>query len=155
VVDNVLLRALPFPHGDRIMLMGNTYPGAGVGGERGTNSGVPDYYDRLSRTDVYDEQAMARMRSVALEQNGVATRIPIRIVTPSFFRLLEVRPLIGRTFTEAEGEPGNDKKVVLSYALWQSQFGGDPSAIGRDVRLDGEPYTVVGVMPENFFFVTN
>ena len=69
-------------------------------------------------------------------------------VTPSFFRLLRVAPALGRTFTEQEGELGNEKKVVLSYALWQSQFGGDPQAIGKDIRLDGQPYTVVGVMPQ-------
>jgi predicted permease len=73
--------------------------------------------------------------------------------TPSYFRLLRVAPALGRTFSEQEGEPGNDKKAVLSYALWQSQFGGDPQAIGKDIRLDGQPYTIIGVMPNGFYFL--
>ena len=75
-------------------------------------------------------------------------RVRVTRVTPSFFRLLRVAPALGRTFTDEEGEIGNEKKVVLSYALWQSQFGGDPSVVGKDIRLDGQPYTIVGVMPQ-------
>jgi hypothetical protein len=73
-------------------------------------------------------------------------------VTPSFFRVLPVPPLLGRTFTEEEGEVGSDLKVVLSYGLWQSAFGGDATIVGRDVRLDGQPFTVVGVMRREFVY---
>ncbi|MFI5179011.1 MAG: ABC transporter permease, partial [Vicinamibacterales bacterium] len=151
VVHNVLLRPLPVPESERIVIMGNAYPGAGA--EFGTSSGVPDYYDRLRDTTVYEEQALYNTRSQSVEQNGTPTRILAAQVTPSFFRLLRVSAAIGRTFTEAEGEPGNDKKIVLSYALWQSLLGGDLQAIGKDVRLDGVPFTVVGVMPKGFSFV--
>jgi ABC-type antimicrobial peptide transport system permease subunit len=75
------------------------------------------------------------------------------MATPSYFRLLRVAPALGRTFSEQEGEPGNEKKAVLSYALWQSQFGGDPQAIGKDIRLDGQPYNIIGVMPKGFYFL--
>jgi predicted permease len=74
-------------------------------------------------------------------------------VTPSFFRLLRVGPALGRTFGEEDGEVGNDKKVVLSYALWQSQFGGDPSAVGKELRIDSQPLTVIGIMPKGFYFL--
>ena len=74
-------------------------------------------------------------------------------VTPSFFPLLRVSPSLGRAFTEAEGTVGHEKEVILSYALWQTEFGGDPSAVGRDLRIDGQPYTVVGVMPQGFVFI--
>jgi predicted permease len=151
VVHNVLLRPLPVPDSDRIVLMGNAYPGAGaaVGG----SSSVPDYYDRLRETDVFDEQADYNGGSQSVDQNGTPVRIRITRVTPSFFRLLQVAPALGRTFSEQEGEVGNDKKVVLSYALWQSQFGGDPGAIGKDLRIDGQPVTVIGVMPKSFYFL--
>lgn len=152
VVHNVLLRPLPVPESDRIVLMANAYPGAGA--EVGTNSGVPDYYDRLRDTTVYEEQALFNSRNQSVDQNGAAIRVRVTRATPSFFRLLRVPPFIGRTFTEDEGQPGNDKKAVLSYALWQSQFGGDRSAIGRDIRIDGQPFTIVGVMPPDFHFVT-
>jgi predicted permease len=151
VVHNVLLRPLPLPEPDRIVLMGNAYPGAGaaVGG----SSSVPDYYDRLRDMDVFEEQADYNGGSQNIDQNGTPVRIRINRVTPSFFRLLRVAPALGRVFTEQEGEPGNEKKVVLSYALWQSQFGGDPAAIGKDLRIDGQPFSVVGVMPKGFYFL--
>ena len=151
VVHNVLLRPLPVPESDQIMLMGNAYPGAGVG--IGGSSGVPDYYDRLRDVTVFEEQALYTGRNHSIDQNGTPTRVRGTQATPSFFRLLRVAPALGRTFSEQEGEPGNEKKAVLSYALWQSQFGGDPQAIGRDIRLDGQPYTIVGVMPKGFYFL--
>src|SRR4029077_17035157 len=151
VVHNVLLRPLPVPQSDRIVLMGNAYPGAGA--NIGSSSGVPDYYDRLRETTVFEEQALYNGRNLSIDQNGTPTRVRVTQATPSFFRLLRVAPAIGRTFHEREGEPGNDKKVVLSYGLWQSQLGGDPQAVGKDIRLDGQPYTIVGVMPKRFYLL--
>src|SRR5215467_4631366 len=75
VVHTVLLRPLPFPHAERILLMGNQYPGAGA--DTGTNSGAPDYYDRLRETNVYDEQAMYNSSNVSVDQNGTPTRVRI------------------------------------------------------------------------------
>ncbi len=153
VVHNVLLRPLPVPESERIVLMGNAYPGAGPSAGLGTNSAVPDYYDRLAQTDVYEEQALFNGGNQSVDQNGIPVRVRVTRATPSFFRLLRVGPALGRTFVEEDGQVGNDKKVVLSYALWQSQFGGDPSAIGKDIRMDGTPFTVVGVMPRGFYFL--
>jgi putative ABC transport system permease protein len=153
VVNTVLLRPLPFAHAERIVLMGNEYPGAGV--DTGSNSGAPDYYDRLRETSVFGEQAMYNSSNVSVDQNGTPTRVRVMNVTPSFFRLLQVPPRLGRTFIDAEGEIGGEKKAVLSYALWQSQFGADPDAVGRDLRIDGQAYTVVGVMPQSFRFITD
>jgi predicted permease len=153
VVHNVLLRPLPVPESDRIVLMGNAYPGAGAGAAAGSNSGVPDYYDRLRETDVFEEQALYNGANQSVDQNGTPLRVRVTRVTPSFFRLLRIAPALGRTFVDADGEVGNEKKVVLSYALWQSQFGGDAGAVGKDVRIDGQPFTVVGVMPKGFYFL--
>ena len=153
VVHNVLLRPLPVPGSDRIVLMGNAYPGAGAAAAAGGNSGVPDYYDRLRETDVFEEQALFNGANQSIDQNGTPVRVRVTRVTPSFFRLLRVSPAIGRTFTDAEGEVGNEKKVVLSYALWQSQFGGDAAVVGKDIRIDGQPFAVIGVMPNGFYFL--
>ncbi len=150
VVHNVLLNPLPVPEPDRILLMGNDYPKAGAGG--GENSGVPDYYDRLREVDVFEEQAMYDTRSQNVDLDGTPARVQVTRVTPSFFRLARVPAALGRTFTEAEAEPGNELKAVLTWPLWQSQFGGDPAAIGRDLRVNGQPHTIVGVMPEGFVF---
>ncbi len=153
VVHNVLLRPLPVPESDRIVQMGNAYPGAGAGAALGTSSGVPDYYDRLRETDVFEEQALHNGRNASIDQNGTPVRVRVTQATPSFFRLLRVGPALGRAFTEQDGEVGNDKKLILSYAFWQSQFGGAPDAIGKEIRLDGQLYTVVGVMPKGFYFL--
>jgi len=151
VVHNVLLRPLPVPESGRIVLMANAYPGAGF--DVGTSTGVPDYYDRLRDTNVYDEQALYNSRNQSVDQNGAPVRVRVTQATPSFFRLLRVSPFLGRTFVEQDGEIGNEKKAVLSYALWQSVFGGDRAAIGKDIRLDGQPYTVVGIMPQGFYYL--
>jgi predicted permease len=151
VVHNVLLRPLNVPDSDRVLLMGNAYPGAGA--VVGTNAGVPDYYDRLRETTAFEEQALYNDRNQSIDQNGTPTRVRVTQATPSFFKLLRVAPGMGRTFTDQEGEPGNEMKVVLSYSLWQSQFGGDSQVVGKDIRLDGVPFTIVGVMPKGFYFV--
>jgi predicted permease len=151
VIDHVLLRPLPFPHADRIVLMGNSYPGAGV--DVGRSSSAPDYYDRLRETSVFDQQAMYNWSDVSVDQNGTPTRIRVMNVTPSFFRVLQAPSQLGRTLADAEGRTGNEMKVVLSRALWHTQFGGDPGVVGRDLRLDGRPYTIVGIMPPGFTFL--
>lgn len=150
VVHNVLLRPLPVPESDRIVLIENLYPGAGAVDQGG--SSVPDYYDRLRDLDVFEEQALFNNRNVSIDQNGTPAQVRAMNVTPSFFRLLRVAPQLGRVFTDSEAEVGNEKKIVLSYALWQTQFGGDEHVVGRDFQLDGQPYTIVGVMPRDFSF---
>ncbi len=153
VIHNVLLRPLPIPESDRIVLMANAYPKAGASAAAGGNSAAPDYFDRLRETDVFEEQAVYNGGNQSIDQNGTPIRIRMNRVTPSFFRLLRIAPALGRAFSEQDGEVGNDKKVILSYALWQSAFGGDPAAIGKDLRLGGVPFTVIGVMPKGFYFL--
>ncbi|HZN04759.1 MAG TPA: ABC transporter permease [Candidatus Polarisedimenticolia bacterium] len=150
VVHNVLLSPLPVPESDRLLLMGNSYPKAGA--DNLGNSGVPDYYDRLRDMNVYEEQAAFTTRTRSIDMSGTPTRVRVMQATPSFFRLVRVPPALGRAFTEDEGEVGHEKKVVLSHGLWQSQFGGDPAAVGKDLRIDGEPHAIVGVMPKDFVF---
>jgi len=148
VVHHVLLRPLPVPEPDRILLMSNQYPRAGAGDS--SNSGVTDYYDRLRETTVFEEQALFNGANVSLDQDGRPTRVRVMNVTPSYLRLMRTAPALGRPFGEDEGEVGNEKKVLLSDALWQSQFGGDGGAVGKDLRIDGQPYAIVGVMPRAF-----
>ena len=148
VVHNVLLRPLPVAEPSRILLMSNQYPKAGAADS--SNSGVPDYYDRLRETNVFSEQALFNHGSVSVGEDGLPVRLRVANVTPSFFRLMGVTPVLGRAFGEEEGAVGNEKKVVLSDAFWRRHFAADPQAVGRDLRMDGEPYTVVGVMPASF-----
>jgi predicted permease len=151
IVHSVLLRPLPGPNADAIVLMSNQYPKAGVTDQ--DVSSVADYYDRLRVVTALEEQAMFQPVDTALEVNGTPEQVPGMAVTPSFFKLVGIPPARGRAFTAEEGEIGSEYKVVLSHALWQQLYGGDLSAIGRELRLGGTPVTIVGVMPRDFVFV--
>ena len=152
IVNSVLFEPLPVPDSDRIVLMSNRYPNAGAGGARSTNSGVPDYYDRLRDMTVYEEQAMYDGTNVSIDVDGSPELIRGMGATPSLFRLLQIRPAQGRIFDEREGEVGNEQVVMLSYGLWQQLYAGRPDAIGEELRLGGRPFTVIGVMPPGFQF---
>ena len=130
--------------------MCNAYPGAGV---VGGSTGVPDFYDRLRETNVFQEQALYNTRGVTHGGETEPQRIVSMTATPSLLRLLQVRPIRGRIFSEEDGEIGKTHKAILTYASWQQWFGGQDSAIGRDVRINGEPFSVVGVLPQGFSFL--
>ena len=154
VVQAVLLAPWPFPEPDRLVKMYNAYPGAGA--LRGDN-GVPDYDDRRRETTAFEAISMYRTQSATLGGDGgaEAERVTTMPVTPSFFRILRTAPFRGRLFTDADGEFGQHEKVVLSYGLWQRIFAGQDSAVGQTVRVNGVPFTVVGVLPASFRFVSN
>jgi putative ABC transport system permease protein len=151
IVNSVLLKPLPVPDADRILLMSNKYPNAGFA-DASTNSGAPDYYDRLRDLTVFEEQAMYNGRSLAVELDGSPQLVRGMAATPSLFRLLEVAPAIGRSFDDSEGEVGNEQKVILSAGLKRDLYAGQPDVLGKTLRLGGQPYTIVGVMPEGFEF---
>ena len=149
IVNAVVLRPLPFPEPERLAFLHNSYPRAGVDV---AGSGVPDYYDCLEEKGLFEEVALFRSRGQTIGAGGDAERRTMMTTTPSLFRLLQVKPLMGRAFTEEDAELGNDRKIILGYELWQRLMGGSPSAVGRDVRINEVPYTVVGVMPAGFRF---
>src|SRR5262245_61686474 len=149
VVNAILLQPLPVPESARILLLYNSYPKAGV--ERAVTA-AGDYYDRLQGVTVFEEQALYQTRGAAVGEAGSVETVRTLRVTPSFFRLLRQMPALGRNFTDEEGELGHERKVILSDALWK-KMGGDPAIVGHDVRLSGDPYTVVGVMPPGFSFL--
>ncbi len=150
VVDSVLLQPLPFAESDRVVLTYNSYPRAGV---IRADSGVPDYYDRLRDVNAFERIALYQERGLTLGGEGSASRIQATAVTPSFFPLLRARALRGRVFRPEDGEIGGEHKVILSHALWQRLFAGSDTAVGKDLRLNGVPCSIVGVMPADFLFL--
>jgi predicted permease len=152
IVHSVLLRPLPFDEPDRLVAIFNAYPGAGV--LRAAN-GVPDYYDRKASVAAFEEIANYRNAGVTIggQGQGEAERLTSMQVTPSFFRVLRAAAFRGRLLTDEEAEPGRERKVVLSYGLWQRVFGGQDAAVGRDLRINGTPYVVVGVLPQGWHFL--
>jgi predicted permease len=150
IVYSVLLRPLPVPEPGRLVLLYNSYPRAGA--ERGSN-GAPDYFDRVKGVPALDALSLLSTANRSTGESGRPERVLSMSVTPSFFRVTRVKAQLGRTFSEDEGEIGHEDKVLLSHAFWQERFAGDRGVVGRQLRLDGRPFTIVGVMPDAFRFV--
>jgi putative ABC transport system permease protein len=148
VVNAALLRPLPYRDPSGIVLLWGA--DRVTGAERG----------QVSATDVADWRAQARSfeavatygdwRPLLSEGAGEPERLPAAQVGDGFFDVMKGRPLLGRAFLPEEQEGGKDAVVVLGYGLWQRRFGGDPSIVGRTIKLSGRPHTVVGVMPPDF-----
>ncbi len=151
IVNSVLLRPLPVPESERIVFISNQYPGAGV--PEIWSVGIPDYLDRRRQmTNVFEEEAMFRSEDQTVDVNGTPERVKGMRITPSMFPLLRISPALGHAFSEADGEPGNEQKVILSYGLWQQLYGGNKDVVGKDLRINGRPKTIVGIMPRDFTF---
>jgi putative ABC transport system permease protein len=148
VIDAVLLRPLPYAHQDRLVLpimtsrTGDTEPASYL-----------SYLDERAQLRTFDVvAAFPNFSTINLEgPNGPAS---LKVVKSSdnFFDVFGVQPLLGRTYLPGEDQPGKDDVTVLSYEVWQSNFGGQADAVGKVVQLDGKPYTVIGVMPAGFRF---
>lgn len=153
VVNSVLLQPLPLPHPEQLVYMFNSYPGAGAAAAEGGSNGVPDYYDRLRDTDVFQGQALYRIQGATVGGQAEPQQVTAAIGTPSILTVMGVTALRGRLFSDEDGEVGKANKVVLTYAGWQAWFGGQDSAIGKDLRVNGEPCTIIGVLPKDFVFL--
>jgi predicted permease len=152
IVRSVLLKPLSFPDSDRIVLLYNSYPDAGT---PRSGASVPNYFDRLAGVPAFDELALFRTGGATLGDANGAERLQSLTATPSFFRMIRIAPASGRTFTDEEGEPGNNTKVLLSYGFCLRKFGDPGSAVGWTLRLNGSTYDIVGVMPRDFIFLRN
>ena len=148
VINGSLLRPLPWPEADRLVQVYNTYPK--MLDYAGTS--IPDFLDRKEQAPALENLAIYNSVSFNLALSGAPQRLTGLRATPSLFATLKVQPQIGRAFTDEDAVPGRDKVVVLSNATWKTQFNADPNVVGRELRMNGETYTVVGVMREGFFF---
>lgn len=143
VVDAVLLHPFPYPGSDRITFIGST-PANGDGTMPVT---YPDFLDWQKQAQRFEQLAYARNRGLTLTQVAEPANLGGAAVSASVWPLLGVAPQLGRTFTEAEDQPGAAPVCVLSHALWKNRFGGAADILGRTLMLDGRGYTVIGVMP--------
>jgi predicted permease len=147
VLYHVLLRPLPYAHPDRLVFVWNTYPLMGL---PQASVSIPDYLDRTTQAPAVEDATLFTQRSLSLAEGGQPEQLRALRVTPSFFSTLGRTPALGRAFTEADAEPGADQFAILTNGLWTTRFAADPSVVGRDVRLDGVPHRVVGVLPADF-----
>jgi putative ABC transport system permease protein len=150
VVHAVLLRPLPYPDAERlVMVWGTDAPR----GQDETRVSYPDFQDwRETASSFEDLGAFWTLPNTDVNLTGgdEPERVPVARVTAGYFEILGVRFAHGRGFRPEENVAGNHRVAVLSYALWQRRFAGDPSLVGRSVQVNGFPYTVVGILPADF-----
>jgi putative ABC transport system permease protein len=143
VVDAVLLRPLAYREPGRLVVMLH----------RGVNPVSPaNFLDWRRESSAFERTGAAESWAPNLSGGDEAETVPALRMTADVFPMLGVPPMLGRAFLPAEEAPGGDHVVVLGYGLWQRRFGGDAGIVGREITLNGEPYTVVGVMPRTFAF---
>ncbi|MEX2472123.1 MAG: ABC transporter permease [Gemmatimonadota bacterium] len=149
IVYGALLRGLPFENGDRIVAVQRANPSIGA-----ENMGVSihDYLDWRAQQSSFTHLAALYDGTVNIRWSDEPARYDGSFVTANTFTALGANALVGRTFTEAEDEPGAPGTVILSHRLWMERFGGDPGALGQTVTVNGEASEIVGVMPETFGF---
>ncbi len=151
VVNAILLKPYPWPDSERLVFVYNTYPLMNL---PNAGTSVPDYLDRKAGVAAFEDSAMYTNQAFNLASDGEPERIVGLRATPSLFTTLQSQARLGRVFGEAQAEPGNEKVVVLSHALWRDRFGSDQGIVGKSIRLNSMPYEVIGVMPESFYFPT-
>ena len=142
VVRGILLRPLPYPEPDRVVAFGHKAPQ--------WLASPPEYFDYKR-----DLRSFERLAAFTQNEGNLATpdepeRVSLAAVSPEFFSVLGMKPLVGRTFARDEDIVFPPTVVVLSYALWQRRFGGDPAIVGKTIPFNGTRRTVVGVMPQHF-----
>ena len=147
-VEGVLLKPLPFKDPSRLVMV---WEDASYVGFAHNTPAAANYVDWRTQNQVFTDMVALRYHNAAFTGGQAPEEVLGRGVTPNFFEVLGVQPALGRPFTKEEDAAGA-KVVVLSYTLWQRRFGGDPSVIGRAVQMDDVATTVVGVMPQGFFF---
>ena len=140
----VLLRPLPYAAPDRLVFVWNGYPLMGL---PQASVSIPDFLDRKGQAQGIEDATLFTTRAVNLTAQGQPEQLRGLLVTPSFFTTLGRQPQIGRAFTDADAQPGADRFAILTYGLWTTHFGADRSIVGRDIRINGEPYQVAGILP--------
>ena len=148
VIDAVLLRPLPYPHPDRLVMIRESTPSFASG-----SASLPNYLDWRAGQTTLTDLALSRGTSFNLADPG-SKAPPERIngaeVTANFFAVLGVRPVLGRDFTEAEDAPGGAKVALLSDGLWRRRFGANPAVVGQRLVLDAVSHEIIGVLPASW-----
>jgi putative ABC transport system permease protein len=145
-LDGVLLKPLGYPEPERLVQLWEKPPG-------GTRNGISalNFQDWQKQSMSFTAMAASTGKTSTLSGSGEPRQLRLNLVSAPYFDILGIRPTLGRTFSRGEDVPGKDHVLVLSHRIWMSQFGGDPLAVGRDVILDGEAHTVIGVLPAGEF----
>jgi predicted permease len=142
-VDAIVLRPLPFPRADRIMVVGNYLTRTG---SRSTTVSAPDFHDWESQNRTFSSMAYYIGSEISVTVNGTADYASVYRVTPGFFDVLGAHAQIGRLLTRNEQQPGGPSAVVITDAFWRRQFSGDRSAVGSTIKFNDTIFTIAGVL---------
>jgi putative ABC transport system permease protein len=146
IVDSVLLRPLPYPNADRLVVVAEKWSG-------GADAPSPaDFLDIQSQNHVFSQMAAYREQGFSMAVAGRPEHVDGTVTTTNIFSLLGVTPLVGRSFVPGDGGHAGNRAVILGYSLWQKRFGGEAEVLGQKLTLNDQPFTVVGVAPRSFQF---
>jgi putative ABC transport system permease protein len=154
VVNTVLLEPLPFSDPARLVQLWHVPPPKSFPGMTKFAVSPANYLDWQKMNHVFSETSIYGFDSFNLTGSDKPEKVNSGSVSASFFSVLGTPPLLGRAFTADEEQSGRNHEVILSHAYWRQHFGGDKSIVGRQIQLNGEAYTVIGVMPASFTFPT-
>ena len=153
VVDSVLLKPLPYPDSDRIISLSLDAPGAGGLGTGGLDLSPSMYLTFARHNHAFQSLGIWTPRTANITGVAQPEQVQMEGISDGVLQTLAVPPAFGRWFTPADQDPNGAKSVMLGYGYWQRRFGGDRTAIGRAINVDGETRTIVGVMPRGFRMV--
>ena len=150
VLNGVLLKPLPFADPDRLVGVWQSAPGLGI---KQLEAAPATYFTYREESRAFQDIGIFRRDSVSVTGIAEPEEVPALDVTDGVLPVLGIAPTLGRGFTRQDDSPGAPKTVILSYGYWQKHFGGDPSALGRTLTLDGDLRQIIGVLPRDFRFM--
>jgi putative ABC transport system permease protein len=147
LVDAAILRPLPYDAPDRIVTFVWQNP---TTGQRRAGTTPREYLDLRTRTDIFDQVALTAGGLFTLLGAGEPEEVRIARVTAGYFEMLRATPALGRTFTEVDEQPQQPRVTIISHQFWKTRFAGAADVVGKVLRLDNQPYEIVGVLPASF-----
>jgi len=149
IVYGALMKGLPYPDGDRIMILQRSNPARGV---RQTALPIQDYFDFKAQQHSFTDLAAITSGTIYVSGEEKAERFDGSWITANTFDIIGVRPILGRNFRAGEDSPSGEKVAIIAYSTWKQRYNGDAKIIGKNIRVNGVPYSVIGVMPDGFAF---
>jgi putative ABC transport system permease protein len=144
VINGVLLKPLPYEHGDRLVVVRQSAP---LSGQNQVGVAIAEYFDYREQAQVFDGLVEYHQMNFDLLNRGEPDRVSTGVVSANFFDLLGIKPILGRTFVAQDDQPGAEAVLLLSHTYWRSRFGGDPGIVGQVFEMNDRPHRVIGVLP--------
>ena len=147
VINAVLIKPLPYTQPDRLMRIYERTPDSEL-----SSVSYPNFLDWRQQSETFEEMATYRGQGFNITGAQGPERVTGNLVSGNLFSVLRIQPAVGRSFLPEEDRPGGSPVAIISYGFWQQRFGGDQSVVGQPLTINGKAYTLVGVLPANFYF---